>query len=475
MAKPSSVHPSSASGLIDLGRIILRHWIWILGLALVLGLVGFLRATSEATTYRSTAQILVQSPSDAKPQNDVATLYRVFLQSDRVLQRASEKLTERGLVPEGTTLVFGRDVFVRVQTPSDPRRPPTAVILSLTARAQDPDVASEMANSWAQASIEESEAVLRVEESEVETLLAPEIERILEETSELEAKKVDLSNQFEKEEVQLKASWDRRLAAARVQEAKKVQEHHEETLRQMNGLVDARVEGLSSEEKDRLRRDLADIVAAYWQLARTPRLLRLEKAASDDTAVDLLALGRIEDSLENTVTTEEVNPLYDLFAAELSRRVRDLERDSTDRGSIVLKMVMDLDRLLLTRSTDLQQLDANQEGNLRALKRQEALDLRALSRERAEAQRETLRRIEDLNGLATRLQDELTKVKIAGLLQDTASVDLLAPASLATSDPRTWAVETVSWGFLGGLLGLCIALFLSFRSWNRGGEATRTA
>ena len=135
-------------------EVLLRHWMWILGLAVLAAIIGFVVATLQPTSYQTSALVLVTEPRyeiqfDARLRTqDAAPMYRAFTRlaiSDDVLQDLIDALSTS---PDAKTKEWSRLTLLETieATVADDRN-----MVILQATAHSPNDAAAIANEWADA------------------------------------------------------------------------------------------------------------------------------------------------------------------------------------------------------------------------------------------------------------------------------------------------------------------------------------
>lgn len=138
-------------------NVIIRHWYWIVGLALVAAVVAFVVSSFLPPTYEATAMVIITRPRyvfqfDERMQDipfDPTLLsngYLTMATSDDLLLSVAQDM-DPTLPPESQSL-NGLRKMLRAQTAGDP------TLIKLTAQSKDPQEAASLANSWAQQFVE---------------------------------------------------------------------------------------------------------------------------------------------------------------------------------------------------------------------------------------------------------------------------------------------------------------------------------
>ncbi len=133
-------------------NVLIRHWYWIAGLALVAAVTAFAVSSFLPPTYEATAMVIITQPRylmqfDPRMQNlpfDPAQLaggYPAMATSDELLLAAASSV-EPPLPPERQGLEELRKMF-KAEIAGDPN------LIKLTARSKDPQEAARLANTLA--------------------------------------------------------------------------------------------------------------------------------------------------------------------------------------------------------------------------------------------------------------------------------------------------------------------------------------
>jgi len=138
-------------------NVIIRHWYWIVGLALVAAVVAFVVSSFLPPTYEATAMVIITRPRyvfqfDERMQDipfDPTLLsngYPTMATSDDLLLSVAQKVNSH-LPPENQSPGRLRKMLT-AQTVGDSN------LTKLTAQSDDPQEAASLANTWAQQFVE---------------------------------------------------------------------------------------------------------------------------------------------------------------------------------------------------------------------------------------------------------------------------------------------------------------------------------
>jgi succinoglycan biosynthesis transport protein ExoP len=134
-------------------EVLIRHWYWIIGLALAGAIVAFGASSLLAPTYEATAMVIVTQPRyqfqfDPRLQNlpfdptRLSSGYPSIATSDELLLSVADAM-DPPLPPERRSPDALRKML-SAQTAGDPN------LIKLVARSRDPQEAARLANGWAQ-------------------------------------------------------------------------------------------------------------------------------------------------------------------------------------------------------------------------------------------------------------------------------------------------------------------------------------
>lgn len=447
-------------GIAELKRLIQNGWKLILGLGVLCGaavfaVVGWLRPAS----YQAEARLLVYPLGSAGSEVGPTTLYGSLLESERVIERASEILVADGVLPEGARLRLGRDLKLSVEVPA--RGEAGSSVISLTAWAASPQAAVAKANAWARVFLEESQDVRLSTAANEKQLLEEQLAPTRQQLSDLEAQRALILREYQDREEKLTSTWDQRVAAAEKKAETAVAEFETETRRLMEEFADRRLP--DEVVNDGVRTKLLDVVSVRAQLAQTPRIMNLQKSASDETLAELLVRGGGASSrFDATLTSQEVNPLYEQLVLSALALESEMKLIAGPHLGEVSKALADLERIQLERAVGWVALRTDGSLEQRTLRRGERFELQELARERMTVLAEYDRRLDQIRNLESQLSTRLNAAVVSGQLDKVEVVKLVAPAVASpVAQPRRVRIKVATASFLGAMLGLMITLFQS--------------
>lgn len=455
-----------AMDLQRLLRSVLAYWFVILGCTVVFALVGWYFESSKPDVFTSTAQIVASPLSEGDRPSDFATVYLTLLKSDRVLEKTTQRMIEEGILPEGTP-ASGQGLSAHVELTGGRGEPTSVAVLTLTSSAPTPAEATARVNAWADAFVEESRSMLRGSGRGIESVLEEELTKVRSGLKEAEGERDAVVNRFDQAELDLEEQWEQRIASARAAFEETSQRFHEQTLADLEKILNDRLAELGLEEpaaEEMWRSRFTDLIHVYWRMAATPRFLTLETAPSSESLSELLAEGKLDSIANASFESEEANPLYEFYTREAARRASELELEAGDDWHAVPEMLIDFEALAFQRSEALDAMRRQLRQSLDAMRREQTVRARALIRDRAEELRELGRRIQDLDDQEERLAQQINSARVESLLDQSKLVDLASRASVPRSESRRVALVTSAWTFMGFFLGLAVALVTSFSS-----------
>ena len=450
-------------GFAEIQALIRRGWKLIALCAVLAGVAAVLALNFLVPTlYLASANLLI-TPLDERYSgaSTAVGLYRSLAISDGLITKTTRRLVADGVLAESTVLLVGRelDALVAAANSADQQ-----AFLVLNARHAVPETAATIVNAWAEAVVAEGRGVFHGTAAGSENLLGSQLDPT---NAELEAAGAELSAQLaelgEREE-QVTVSWDRRISAARKQASEAVAAYHTAKRRLMTEAVARLLPPDPAGASGAVRSKLEEVVSVRAQLARSPRVLTLEKAASEDALTELLAQGQSLESYDLALKSDEINPLYD----ELTLKVLELETELKALAGAVSgpigRVLAELERIELERSAGLLALDETNRLDLRVLQLRRGRDLEALHLEELQVRNKHNRRVKQLDGLADELSGQLNRSVVSRVLEEVEVVKLALPAAPPqTPISRQMLIKTMIAVFLGGLLGLMITLFRSAR------------
>ena len=457
---------SDEVSFLQLLTLVRRSWTLLAGLALLAGLlVGGYHVFFVPPVYTSTANVLARAQPDGPFGVEI---YRSLLQSDRVLEMTSERLRGQGILAAGETLVLGRDVVLeRWVENSEPLH-----LLRLTAYSEEPARTAALANTWARVMIEESRGMLPTPAQDAEAVIGTQLVTSRQSLDDLQLEQKELLDEYIQRENDLASRWDSRINAKQRSIDTAVATYKLDTRLEMEKAVSAflaRVGEVASiaggavgADAGLLETRLSDMVSLRAQLAHTPRVLKLEKAASDETVLELLAKGDELGGADSTLVSQELNPLYD----ELSLRALQLESDlkAVGGGRIgeLSQLLTALERIQLERGAGLAAIQDGGQVEVRVLRRRRAHEIDQLGREREGELEEMRRRQQQLEGLDDLLTTRFNTAVVGTGVDELDTLSLAAPAIVpARPESRSIAVRVATAMLVGMVLGLVLALFRS--------------
>jgi len=446
-------------GLAELTTMLRKSWGLIVGLAAASGLAAFVAVSLLTSSVYLAVARLVVLPSESADGRGSQTpqVYHAFLGSDSILQQTTAKLVDKGVLTPGTVLARGRDIASRIETGGQGQ---TASVIMLTARTADPASAAAVANTWAQVFIEESRIMLKSTATEREKLLEAQLAPTRQRLKELESEMIRLLSEYETREGELRSHWERQISNAKSKAERAAADYRTRSRGLMEEAVGRHgIELFGPTAPADLRIALLEIVSLRAQLSTSPRVLTLEKTASDELMADMIGRGRFADSFGARLESQEINPFYD----ELSLRALQLETEIKRLAGTHLETVSgalaELEKIQFERLVGWTALLEDSDRELRSLRRQLKGALADLRRERASFRAVHERGLDQLRDLESSLFKRLNSAVLAALLEQVDTLSLASPAiPNPTPESRRVPLKVAVAVFLGGLLGLAISL-----------------
>lgn len=451
-------------GFLEIRDLVARNLGLIAACALLGGLVAALAIVFLVpTVYMAEAKLLI-TPLPQSVRNDATgvELYGALATSDTVVERVTSELVAEGLLPKGQVLSAGRDMEVRepgTRTEGGPGKP---AFLTLVARHRDPEAAARIVNQWAGIVVQEARALFRGTGAGSESLLESQLEPTNVEIEQAGADRSRRLDELARREEEVTIAWDRRISSARRKAEEAVAGFSASTRTLMEGAVSQNLSSYPGEADVALRSRLQQIVSVRAHLARTPRVLTLEKAVSDDALSEMLAEGRQATWFDQPLLSEEINPLHDELALEAMRLESELKGSLAGAAPGLDALLAALERIQLERSAGLVALEEEHALEQRVLQLRRGRAIEELRLAQAQAEEDYQRRLQQLGGLAEELSGQLNRSVVSRVLDDVEVVRLAVPAS-APRVPvsRQMLIKVAIAVFLGAVLGLMIALFRS--------------
>ena len=448
-------------GFVELARLTRSSWRLIVGLGLASGLLTLLALQLLVPTqYAATARLVLHPPIQGSEAGELSMrYYRSLLESDSILQQTHDRLIEQGVLEPDETLVLGTDLYTRALTADSASQ---RSVLGVVATRRDPELAAGIANAWVGVFLENSGSLLRGTAPASEDALREELEPTRQKLEEAEQERARLLDELQEREETASTTWDQRIFAARKRAETAVAAHLAETRQLLEECVARHLAAADTAPPAAVRSRLLELASVRAQQAQTPRILTLEKAASDETLAELIAEGSDADRFDSTLVSEELNPLYDQLAVAALELEAALTRQAEAHGFEVSATLAELEAIQIERAAALATLRSRSTLEQRTLRRRRSRALEDLSRERLMILTDMQRAISKLEDLDRQLSARINQSVIATLIEDVELVSLAAPA-LPPQDglPRELPLKTTVAVFLGALLGLMIALFRS--------------
>jgi capsular polysaccharide biosynthesis protein len=455
--------PPSEIGLREIRTLLASNRLLIASCALAAGLLAAVVLVAFVPTLYVANAKLLATPLDEGDGRDTTGvgLYLDLATSDGVVERAAARLVTDGVLSADALLRIGHEIDA-----VEPERPRGAAsnepaFLDLLARHRDATTAATIANVWAAAVVEEAQELFRGTAAGSERLLEAQLEPTNVEIESAGHEFAQRLDELGKREEEATIGWDRRLSAARKSAEEAVASFNSGTRQLMEEAVNRLPSGPDSVGNG-LRSRLQEILAVRSQLARTPRVLTLEKSASDDALSEMLAEGMPMGSLDGSLVTQEINPLHDQLTLRLLRLESELKSTGVGSTSRIDDLLVELERIQLERSASLKALEERNRLEQRVLQLRRGRAIEALRLEESRLRASYERKLKQLDGLADELSGRLGRSVVSRVLDDVEVVKLAVPASAPQLPmPKQLIVKLAIAVFLGGLLGLMIALFRS--------------
>ncbi len=449
---------SDEISFVDLVGLVRRSQKRIAVLALLFGLAAFVYFWFFVPpVFTSTAMLVAR----VKPEGPFGVdIYRSLVESGGVLQAVSDRLIGEGVLEEDETVRLGEDVVLQESGPDISEH-----LLQLTGIGKTPEKAAALANTWAAVTLENVRGMLPTPAQDSETLLEGELVNIRSTLEELVDKKNEFLNDYAKREEDLSTHWDERIAAKQRSIEQAGAAYKVETRRRMEGLMSPLASGPSAGDSlgsGEFATKLSEVVTLRAQLAQTPRVLKLEKAASDETVLDLLARNVNVGDADNTLVTQEINPLYDQLAVRALELESDLKRMAASRLQTVSELLVNLEKMQWERGAGFAALRDGGLVDLKILRRRRAEAIEELVRERASTLAQMDRRQSELANLEGLLSARFNTARVGVTLSELDTIDIVAPAVLnSVPRPKGVLLRVLVATIVGAVLGLVLALFRS--------------
>lgn len=463
------------------------NWLTIFGTALVCGLAALLIVLLVVPKRFVAAAALVVVPprfsSQLNPEPFPLQGFQTLLQSDSVIAEAQQRLIEEGVLESKEVLKLGDNIDSQILV-SQRREESLSPVIQALARAETPEKAARIANTWANVYLDFTVALVNQATATSLSLLETEYPETEEELGALESQLVELENDYQERQEKLANSWDRRIVAFKKETRDLVTAYRAETRRVMSSALEERMQGLDGrgqrvdrvdDESDRGRTKLLELASVRSELAQTAPTLRLERTVTDESLWQSLILEDLWDEdlsavRERSLIEQEVNPVFSelvLRAVELETELVGLEIPSSEATAA-------LEALQQERSSGLAKLEEERNLELAMLKRQRQRAVDALERER-EAEVEKLdRKIDKVGDLHRKLAVNHNEALLAEAPEDFEIVHLASRAvPVKRVAPRRPGLVSIVATVFGGLLGLFIAMVREVSSQMR--TATRSA
>lgn len=491
--------------LLDLSDFVAffrRHWLPVFGVAAAAG--GMTVAALlwvVPPTYEASATLLVVPPtfaSQLKPPALSVQGYQRLLESDVVIAETNRRLIDKGVLEEGHALSIGEQLQTRIFVS---RREETSLapVIEATAFASKPEQASAVANAWVEAFLAHSRQLLAGSTLPTVEFIEEQYRTHDERLKGLGEDRAAKANDYQERFDRLQGEWDRRLDEAarnwnqQLVDLKKGTEeeiagYQTETRQVIESFAATREvpAGQANDPSagaapaplavsDDLAARLRQLVTLRVQLAQTPQFLVVEKAVSDDSLWQAIALSQatrfdLQQVVGRSLLSQEVNPVHNDLALRLADLELQIELTVATDGAPVDALVAGLEKLQRERSAGLAKLFADRGIELDAKQREKVLDLDRLRRRQDQAinalQRErdlVLDRLDREIAHERTIFDELAKnynqATLARAEQDLGDVRLGSPAEPALRPAsRQLVLKAGLAALLGAVAGALLAM-----------------
>lgn len=444
----------------------------ILGIAAALTVVATFAFLLLPRKYEASMTLVVSPPtfnSELSPSAFSVQGYQALLESGAVLEETTKRLVDRSVLSPGKTLRLDEGVYTSIFVSSRSDATALAPMLRLTARTKDPEIAAEVANTWAEVFLEHTQQLSASSLRPTLQVVEDQFEMARSALENAEQERLQLLSDFQVRFDEATGKWDERIAKFRAETEVLVSTFREETRQQFAevgseyGLTEEPSGPQQATERgSSAQRLLSELLVLRQQLAQTPGVFELQKAITDDVLWQALA-GTWEEGTEDrlfakNLITEEVNPVF----TELATRIMQLESQSRlllhSEQEVYWQFDRAIEKLQRERSVALTTLRERREVGLAALTRQRRRELSRIRRVHEAELAEMERRILRLTAQVEKLSISYNEVVLARARQEVPDVQLAVPAVPPSSPlPRGLVLKVVVVAFLGGLLGLAVA------------------
>ncbi len=427
--------------------------------AVVCAAIALAVVLSRPATYQATATLVVVPPrvaSELKPEALSVHGYQRLLESDAAVDTARRRLVDAGVLEPQDELKVGSQLRTRIFVSRRQDTNSLAPLVELIASARSPEVAAQVANTWATVFLELTRQLVSGATDSMIEVVEEQHPVTNQELEAQEAVRLEVLASSRERVDKAGASWDARIARQKNNTAARISEYQAETRQ----LMESELGGVSTSD-DALAGDLQRLLSIRTQLAQRSPVRVLEKAMSDESVWQSLLLPNaggtdVGAAGEHTLVTQEIDPVHD----ELTLEAAALEAEVRGRGGRELaQLAAALASRQNERSTGLAQLQEERSLELVLLRRRRAQELEQIDEELAAALAPVQRSIHQLGALHQELVKNLNQAVLARAQEDIKTVYLAAPAvPLAKGESRgTLPVAAVA-ALIGGLLGLGAAV-----------------
>jgi len=494
-------HPTEIEvSIVDIVRFAARNWWLILLPGVGLGLLTLLVAfVFLPRTYESSAVLVILEPrfsSELKPPTLSVQAYQNLLESDAVVSDTIQRLIAQGKIDPGDVPRLGEELETRIFVSRRAEETSLAPMLQVTARAPSADLATDIANTWANVFLERVRKLMGGTTTTTIQLiddLYPDARARLVEQERLRAR---VASDFQRQLDAAAAESDSRIARLKVETSEQVGRFNVETKRLEEEFLSqsnltTRQDQLAALRKtySTLQEEQARISAELFQkqlqldegrrqLQKTPPVLDLQKSMSDDAL--WTAVTKAEDPKQNLdriqqlrLTSQVVNPVYSELAAKVA--AFEMEVNSLVPRSVQLKEqlgrmeeeqlksldasvradTVKLEGLRQQRAAGLVKLQEERANQLNAANRDRQLATDSLTRERDNQLAQLDRDINQQKELYAELARKYNQVFLAKDQQTFEDIRLGAPA-VRPARPQTR--QLFIYALLAALLGLAVGV-----------------
>lgn len=378
--------PESQVSLVDYVKVLWKRRMLIVFGTLGLALAAFLVSQLLPKRYEASATLLIQAPvfaTELRAEPFSVETYQEIVNSDFVQRSVQDKLIASGDLKEGESPgAMSTELFT-----SNLRAGGFSPVIRLVVRADSPEKAALVANTWAEVAVQETSGLANQGKKGTLDFIQKEYPSSKDRLNNIETELKDAQDKYDRRIQELKDRWDGRLTAFRTAWNLEVMSQQAQALEKRLTANVISLNDLQLEIKE--TKDSLDQLKV--QMQDQPQFLTVSKAITNDALWNQIGKdpsGAISKELQGLKLHSEVlNPVYQ----NLLQRLVDTQvkyetlgpqaRHLQDQIAAQQKEIGSQNELLLTKRMELERLSRQRDTELALLEREKNFHVGQLRRE----------------------------------------------------------------------------------------------